>query len=83
MTEASPDLVLTDIMMPEADGLEVLMAIRNMEAKPLIIAISGGMRTAAMDFLPLAQKMGATKVLYKPVDLDQLLDAVTSTFEQG
>lgn len=71
-----PELVITDIMMPEADGLEVLMAMREMEQKPPIIAISGGMRAAPMDFLPLAGKLGACKVLYKPVDLDHLLDAV-------
>lgn len=76
-----PELVITDIMMPEADGLEILMAIRDMPRKPPVIAISGGMRAAPMDFLPLAGKLGACKVLYKPVDLDHLLDAVREALD--
>lgn len=76
LAESNPDLVITDIMMPEADGLEVIMAIRRLERQVPVIAISGGMRSAPMDFLPMASKFGASKVLYKPVDLDDLLSDV-------
>jgi CheY-like chemotaxis protein len=71
-----PDLVITDIMMPEADGLEVVMAVREKHAQVPVIAISGGMHAVPMDFLPMAKKFGANKVLYKPVELEELLDAV-------
>ncbi|MEN7972571.1 MAG: response regulator [Verrucomicrobiota bacterium] len=71
-----PDLVVTDIMMPESDGLEVVMAIREREDRVPVIAISGGMRTLPIDFLPLAKKFGASKVLYKPVELEDLLAAI-------
>jgi CheY-like chemotaxis protein len=71
-----PDLVITDIMMPETDGLEVVMSIRGRDADIPIIAISGGMHAMPMDFLPMAKKFGARKVLYKPVELDDLLLAV-------
>ncbi|WP_372797569.1 response regulator [Pontiella sp.] len=70
------DLVITDIMMPETDGLEVVMAIRGRESEIPIIAISGGMHAMPMDFLPMAKKFGARDVLYKPVELDDLLTAV-------
>jgi CheY-like chemotaxis protein len=70
------DLVITDIMMPETDGLEVVMAIRGKEPSIPVIAISGGMHAMPMDFLPMAKKFGAKEVLYKPVELDDLLSAV-------
>ena len=71
-----PDLVITDIMMPDTDGLEVLMSIRSKHPEIPVIAISGGMHSAPMDFLPLAKKFGARKVLYKPVELKDLLVVV-------
>ncbi|VGO19810.1 response regulator [Pontiella sulfatireligans] len=71
-----PELVITDIMMPETDGLEVVMAVRGKCETVPIIAISGGMHAMPMDFLPMAKKFGARKVLYKPVELDDLLAAV-------
>lgn len=75
--EESPvDLVITDIMMPETDGLEVVMAIRGKEVDVPVIAISGGMHAMPMDFLPMAKKFGACDVLYKPVELDDLLGSV-------
>ena len=76
METEPPDLVITDIMMPETDGLEVLMAIRSMYSAVPVIAISGGMRSAPMDFLPMAKKFGAHKILYKPVELGDLLAVV-------
>ena len=77
MLEAySPVLVITDIMMPETDGLEVIMAIRKMPKKVPVIAVSGGMHAMPTDFLLIAKKFGASKVLYKPVELRALLDAV-------
>lgn len=71
-----PDLVITDIMMPKTDGIEVVMAIRDRHAEIPIIAISGGMHARPMDFLPMAKKLGACKVLYKPVELEDLLEGV-------
>lgn len=72
----APDLVITDIMMPEADGLEVVLAMRKQKSTVPVIAISGGMRVMPMDFLPLVKKFGAVKVFYKPVILEQLLGAI-------
>lgn len=71
-----PDLVITDIMMPETDGLEVVLAIRRKNKTLPVIAISGGMHAAPMDFLPLVKKFGAQTVFYKPVEMDDLLAAV-------
>ena len=76
LEEHSFDLVITDIMMPETDGLEVVMAIHGKEGNIPVIAISGGMHAMPMDFLPMAKKFGAKEVLYKPVELDDLLSSV-------
>lgn len=81
LEEESVDLVITDIMMPETDGLEVVMAIRGKETDIPVIAISGGMHAMPMDFLPMAKKFGAKDVLYKPVELDDLLAAVERALE--
>ncbi len=81
LERGSVDLVITDIMMPEADGLEVVMAIRNGGVTTPVIAISGGMHAMPMDFLPMARKFGADQVLYKPVELGDLLAAVNKALE--
>ncbi len=72
----SPDLVITDIMMPNTDGLEVVLSMRNKHPGIPIIAISGGMHAIPMDFLPLVKKFGACKVFYKPIELDELLEGI-------
>lgn len=76
VNERIPDLVITDVMMPEKDGLEVVLDLRENHPDLPIIAISGGMRIVPMDFLPMISKFGAGKVFYKPVELEELLGAV-------
>jgi len=64
--ERPVDVVVTDIMMPEADGVEVIMACRRAFPTARIIAISGGPSTGDMDFLRVAAKLGAAETLAKP-----------------
>ncbi len=71
-----PDLVVTDIMMPDTDGLEVVLSMHKTHPGIPVIAVSGGMSVAPMDFLPLVKKFGAGKVFYKPVELDDLLEGI-------
>ncbi len=73
---SDPDLVITDIMMPEMDGLEILMEIRKHKKSLPVIAISGGMRSIPMSFLPQARMFGARYVFEKPVPLDVLRGAI-------
>jgi len=72
----TPDLIITDIMMPNKDGLEVILVLRKEFPDMPVIAISGGMRSAPMDFLPMAKRFGVQRVLYKPIELGDLLEAV-------
>ena len=75
--EARPDLVITDIMMPEMDGLEILMELRKTHDSVPVIAVSGGMRALPVNFLQQAKLFGARYVFEKPVPLDVLRNAVT------
>jgi two-component system, chemotaxis family, chemotaxis protein CheY len=59
------DLVITDIVMPDKDGLVVVRALREQVPPVPIIAIAGA-RNSAEDYLDLAYRMGALKVLLKP-----------------
>jgi len=76
MHKCNPDLIITDIMMPEMDGLEIIQEVRVHHLEMPVIAISGGMRNAPMNFLPHAKKFGAVRIFEKPVPLADLLAAV-------
>ncbi|HUH85608.1 MAG TPA: response regulator [Stellaceae bacterium] len=71
--EECPDLVITDIIMPEKEGIETIMQVRGERPGVPIIAISGGGRMGNTDFLMIAQKLGASAVLAKPFDPDDLV----------
>ena len=72
----APDLIITDIIMPEKEGVETIIALRRADPALPIIAISGGGRLDATDFLTMAKKLGARHTLTKPFRRDQLLEAV-------
>lgn len=76
MRANQPDLIITDIMMPEMDGLEIIRAVRTQHPELPIIAISGGMHAIPINFLPHAKKFGACRVFEKPVPLTALRTAV-------
>jgi CheY-like chemotaxis protein len=83
MKTEAPDLVITDIMMPEMDGLELVTHLRDSLPDLPVIAISGGMKTSPMNFLPLAKRFGACKVLEKPVSMKDLLANVEELLANG
>jgi len=68
------DLVITDIYMPNQEGLETIIELRQRFPELAIIAMSG--RTAAGTMLSIAQKLGVIQVLQKPFVADELLTAV-------
>ncbi|HXC02130.1 MAG TPA: response regulator [Opitutaceae bacterium] len=75
--EADVDLVITDIVMPEKEGLEVLMELRTRQLPPVkIIAISGGARVNIADNLRMAKLLGAAKVLTKPFSNEAMIAAI-------
>ncbi len=74
--DACADLVITDIVMPEKEGLEVLMELRKQKPPVKIIVISGGTRNRSGGYLRTATALGAPKVLEKPFSNGELMNAV-------
>jgi DNA-binding NtrC family response regulator len=72
-----PDLVITDIIMPEREGLETIRAIHKLAPNAKIIAISGGARIGNIDFLAMAAKLGAREIIAKPFDPAELTSSVS------
>lgn len=70
------DLVITDLIMPELDGLEVIQELRRLSPGVRVLAISGGGRVEADEYLSVARKFGAVEVLPKPFTGQELKRAV-------
>jgi DNA-binding response OmpR family regulator len=68
-----PALVITDLIMPEREGIETIRCILHEGADTPIIAISGGTLTGTADFLAMARELGATAILRKPFEPIELL----------
>lgn len=73
-----PDVLVVDILMPDVDGIELIVAAQKQTPVPRIIAISGGGKFSADHCLLLAQSLGATIALRKPVDPVELEAAVNA-----
>jgi CheY-like chemotaxis protein len=70
------DLVVTDIIMPEKEGVETIIELKRDFPDLPIVAISGGGRTRNLDFLKIAAQYGATRILAKPFSEEELVEAV-------
>jgi DNA-binding response OmpR family regulator len=73
-----PDLVITDIIMPEKEGLETILELRKKHPELKIIAISGGGRIGPQGYLPSAKYLGADMVFQKPLVQREFVQAVAS-----
>ena len=76
------DLVITDLIMPEKEGLETILELRKLSSTVKIIAISGGGRLDADDYLPLAKGFGAARTLTKPFLAAEILTAVAEVLSE-
>lgn len=70
------DLVLTDIYMPNQEGLETIREVRTRFPQIPIVAMSG--RETAVTMLAIAQKLGAVRTLQKPFTTEELLKLVAA-----
>jgi len=73
---APADIVVTDIFMPEQDGIETLWKFREEFPRVAIIVMSGGGAARGTDYLFVARELGAKKTLRKPLDPQELIDVV-------
>jgi CheY-like chemotaxis protein len=74
LEKEAPDVLITDIVMPEKDGLEVLLALRSKKPRFKIIAISG--TPAQWMVLRTAEDLGAHKTLAKPFTRNEIVDLI-------
>ena len=71
-----PNAIVTDIIMPNREGVETLMAIKALDPGVKILAISGGGRLGSTDLLTMAQSLGADAVMAKPFRSTDIVAAV-------
>lgn len=76
-----PDLVLTDIIMPDKEGLETIQELMEIKPGIKIIAMSGGGKFGPNSYLPLAEKLGAKATLQKPFMREELFNTINSVLE--
>ena len=75
--ENAVDLIITDIIMFEKDGVTTIMEVRKDSPNVRIIAISGGARVGPEVYLQLAKRVGADCALTKPIDRKELLNTIS------
>jgi DNA-binding response OmpR family regulator len=81
--QINPDVVLTDIIMPEKEGVGLIMELRRETPEVKIVVMSGGGRMGNMDFIKIATMLGANIGLYKPFDDLQLVDAIRALLKRA
>jgi CheY-like chemotaxis protein len=67
------DLIVTDLIMPEEDGLKVVIKLRELKPSIKIIAISGGGKVGPGSYLNLAKALGADAIYSKPFSINDLI----------
>jgi len=75
-SSVKPDLIITDIVMPEKEGIELIITVRNVDLQTPIIAVSGGNLGNADSYLSMARKLGVNSALAKPFSLDAILQEI-------
>lgn len=78
----APDLLITDIIMPEKEGIETILAAKRRWPRLRVLAISGGGRSGNLDFLHIAKKLGADSILPKPFSPSALVAVVEEMLQR-
>jgi two-component system chemotaxis response regulator CheY len=76
------DLVITDIVMPELNGLQLIEELRYASPRPRVIAMSGGSEFSKGVYLPFAKDLGVDRILAKPLLHDTFLRTVIDVLGQ-
>ncbi|MBW2485939.1 MAG: response regulator [Deltaproteobacteria bacterium] len=75
------DLIITDLIMPNKDGIGMIIELKKEFPQVKIIAMSGGGVNRPEGYLDGAKKLGATRTLTKPIDREEMLNAVKETLK--
>lgn len=73
---APADVVLTDLIMPDMEGIETITSLRGQHPEVKIIAMSGGGHVGPQSYLDSARMVGAAYAFAKPIDREELLSAI-------
>lgn len=76
LSRENPQVMITDILMPEVEGLELIQMAQSLSPQTQIIAISGGSSVAQVDSLDIAKMLGACAVIPKPFEPETLFRAI-------
>jgi len=74
----APDVVVTDILMPEKEGMETIVELRRLNPQVPIIAMSGAAPAGNISFLRIAQKLGANRTLSKPFAMTDFVATIAA-----
>ncbi len=76
LASAPADLVITDLVMPDMEGIALILSLRKSHPKLPVIAMSGGGRMRPEGYLDIARNCGAARILAKPFDVEDLIAMV-------
>lgn len=76
------DVIITDLIMPNKDGIGMIIELKKEFPEIKIIAMSGGGVNRPEGYLDGAKKLGATRTLTKPIDRDEMITAVKETLKE-
>lgn len=76
------DLVITDIFMPEKEGFETILELRQLSVEVKILAVSGGGQFDAKEMLPMSMELGANAILEKPISINLLIETINQLLAQ-
>lgn len=80
--ESPFDLVVTDIIMPEKEGIETIVELKEIQSDVKIMAISGGGQIEADEYLGMASNFGVEKALAKPFEMEVFVNCVKEILNQ-
>ncbi|RLJ62861.1 response regulator [Sulfurisoma sediminicola] len=76
LAQDGAELIITDVVMPKMNGLDLMVAVRKQYPALKVIAISGGGNIGRLDYLPIASLLGAARVIHKPFAVAEMHTAV-------
>lgn len=74
--DKTPDLVITDIIMPEMEGISFIRKLREISMDTPIIAMTGNVHGHMDEYLEISSQIGANEILRKPIKSQEFLDAI-------